>query len=363
MAEKPVKREKKNAKKHEDNIFLAFCELFFSLLYLGFSIAFLYRLTIYRKIDGFSPVVSTVIFWLICIIGWVAETILTVLRSNINMIVMTLGFMTPLAVYTFLSYEETRIRGIIALIIALVVGIGFLLLTKKLNRNEKRALDHFAIADCGKTVGVAVFTLIVFLPMLVSFSIANGSAFSKKVFEHKVSVENRFSDTEIIEENIDDLTGIKKFNALSDSKKLDLLQEVANIEAEYLGIDRPVVSVADLNDGYIWGEYMDGRMVILIDRTHLKEDETVDVFHTLFHEMYHEYIDVLREKYPDAEGDLLFEREMDAYRYEKKNYVSSDEGYDVYKKQLSEIRCNQYADKRVDDYENVMRMHYGYYFW
>ena len=341
--------------KSETSFFGRFLGRLFPLILLGASFDLFFRMVLFKNLAQIGVLTSVIVF----VSSHVLFTILYALfltaidDDSITAIFVSCTF--PGVLYTVLAYPEMHSRFL--LILAIVSGIFaftilFLLFSKKKKRGKKiaRALGVYV-----KLSGVALFLAIIG-PLFVSMMLTTGTAFSKRITDPIVISKNRFSDTAIIDANKESLSELADFDEMTVSEKLDTLQLLANIEAEYLGIERPIVIPYNLKEN-TWGEYIGKeKNIIRIDANRLACEEGKEIFHTLFHECYHAYIAALMEKYPDECGNLLFEREMEAYRFEEKNYVSPDrkENYSLYADQLCEIRCNEYATKRLSNYQRVI---------
>ena len=344
------------AKKNETSFFGRFLGKLLPLILLGASFDLFFRLVLFKNMAGFGILSSVIAYVSFHAIFTVFYALLLTALEDDSMTAAFVSVTFPGVVYTVLTHSEMRPRFLLSL--AVVSGIFaivflYILITKK----KKRAIRVAKVLGAYvKLAGVLVF-LVVAGPLFTSVMLSTGTAFSGRAIDPVVISENRFSDTAIIEANKDSLTELADFDEMSVSDKLDTLQLLANIEAEYLGIERPVVVSYNLS-GNVWGEYT-GREknIIRIDAKRLACEEGKEIFHTLFHECYHGYIEALLDKYPEESGALLFEREMEAYRFEDENYVSPDrtEELSLYAEQLCEIRCNEYADKRLSDYRRVIR--------
>lgn len=329
----------------------------FLSFFMGLCQMMLYRITIFRNVENFSALASSIIFFLLCGICWLVDAILSAFRKNRGVINTIVGAIFPLILYTFIAYPHVRFRILVCISIALaaVMGLmGFIIIHR-----EKRKISVVRIFDTALSIGGVLCVAIVLLPMLFSFFVSNGAIFSKNALAAPKELSNHFSDTAIIEDEGDLLYDLLHLDEFPDIKKVDLLQKTANIEADYLGIRHLTVSAAGLEERVL-GKYRGmeaGTIQISID--HLHSDAPKAVLRTLFHEVYHAYIAELTAKYPDVSGTLLFERELEAYRYEENHYVSGKTDIDIYKEQLCERRCNEYADKRLEVYGQEMIRYYG----
>ena len=140
----------------------------------------------------------------------------------------------PGVLYTVLTRPEMQPRSLLILaVISGIFAVVFLLILfskkKKVGKKVLKALGAYV-----KLAGVVLF-LAVIGPVFASMMFSTGTAFSKRVTDPVELTENRFSDTAIIEANKDSLSELTDFDEMSVAEKLDTLQLLANIEAEYLG--------------------------------------------------------------------------------------------------------------------------------
>ena len=341
----------------ETSFFGRFLGKLFPLILLGASFDLFYRLFLFQNLPQLGILSSVIAYVSFHALFTVLYALLLTALDDDSVTATAVSISFPGVLYTFLTRPEMQPRSLLILaVISGIFAVVFLLILfskkKKVGKKVLKALGAYV-----KLAGVVLF-LAVIGPVFASMMFSTGTAFSKRVTDPVELTENRFSDTAIIEANKDSLSELTDFDEMSVAEKLDTLQLLANIEAEYLGIERPIVVPYNLKEN-TWGEYT-GREsnIIRIDAERLVTEEGKELFHTLFHECYHGYIEALIEKYPEEKsGALLFEREMEAYRFEEENYVSPEqaEEFSLYAEQLCEIRCNEYAKKRLSDYQSVIR--------
>ncbi len=356
ITENEIKEEVTIDELTENNFFIRYMVRLVPMVIFGVSFDLMFRLLLFRNIGLLGAIRSVGVFLVIHAVFAVIYTILLTALNDDSMTGPFVGATFPGVIYTVLTRPETEHRFFLTLSIVcgiFAVVILVIMIYKKANRNKTvwKALGAFI-----KTAGVALFAVVIG-PIFASVMFSTGPAFSKKALDPVVIAKNRFSDTALIDANRESLSALYDFDEMSAEERLDMLQLLANIEAEYLGIERPVVTVSNLKEG-TWGEYMGmDKNIIRIDAGHLVEENCEDILHTLFHECFHAYIAALTEKYPDTSGELLFERELDAYRFEEQNYVSPNftDDFSLYRDQLCERRCNEYAVKRLEDYKSMIR--------
>lgn len=175
-----------------------------------------------------------------------------------------------------------------------------------------------------------------------------------------ITEENRKQQT--IEQYRDDLMGLrpKQWRNLTPQERLNLLQIVANIEQQSLGIATDTrISAANLTSFY-YGFYRDwtGEIAVTIDA--LMAESPEKVISTVCHEIYHNYqyklVD-LYETVDDASRQLrLFDR-AERYGYEFENYNSGAEDMEAYRRQACEADAREYAENAVKQYMALLHFY------
>lgn len=145
----------------------------------------------------------------------------------------------------------------------------------------------------------------------------------------------------------------EKWRNLSWSEKLELLQLVADIEVDYLGLpDRLDVKVVSMDDEW-QGGYLHGERLILINSTHLQNDSAEDCINTILHEVKHSeqnhLCDAL-EQIDESYIDLRFFSEVERYQFEFLHYNHGIDNYSEYYRQVCEENARDYAKVRYPDY-------------
>ncbi|MBP3610734.1 MAG: hypothetical protein J6J42_10430 [Lachnospiraceae bacterium] len=156
-------------------------------------------------------------------------------------------------------------------------------------------------------------------------------------------------------EHLDLLTNLKPdiYRTLEIQEKVDVLNRVVQIEAEYLGIEAPVLQVTALESNVV-GRYVQQRNVILLSEAYLPYEETI--LTGVLHEMYHAYqyacVSAVEE-----ESDLLFFRQVEQWRAEYediKGDTGTKEGHLSYYMQDIEISARKYAEERLSEYGKII---------
>lgn len=145
-----------------------------------------------------------------------------------------------------------------------------------------------------------------------------------------------------------------RWDSLSDSEKLEILQIVANCETTNSDLGFTVrVTSGDLGER-ILGTYCNDFREVTIDIDNLREGAPGSLLKTVIHEVHHAWEYNLIDRYYAA---LPFERDMDIYEpvedYEREfgNYTEySSSSRDEYYYQRVEVDAREYAEMRLEDY-------------
>jgi len=134
--------------------------------------------------------------------------------------------------------------------------------------------------------------------------------------------------------------------------RLQVMKTIADIEANYLGIDKLNVCTDVLPEIKL-GHYTDVNQTITLNLSHLSNATAHTMLSTLCHECFHAYqhrlIDLFRDLDEDSRQLLLFQK-IALYNDEFENYVSGEDDYAAYNAQRCEADSDNYADDAVDEY-------------
>lgn len=217
---------------------------------------------------------------------------------------------------------------------------------------------------------IAVFSLTAALAVPSYFSVfvyemqppvytADETVTTALLSEKNVSEEAEEQEEDVYQQNLALLSCFteEQWADYSTTEKLSLLKELADMEAEILGIPEVPVSAA-LLDLLILGQYDTETNEIYIDVTYLEGAEYLltgnlaeDCVTTICHEMFHAYQQYCIEN-TDWESELAQTLYFDELRswYENSNdYKSSSvNGYEEYEEQVLEKSAREYAEEESE---------------
>ena len=321
--------------------------------YFIFSILFLlpYRFFLLKNIYGFTVFQSV---WILLFIIIVFSIINYYIYINIESEdCITYGSLLAFGTYTAISYYHLLYKFInIIFVICITVGIILsivILFRKKRNKTKKiikkRILKSVLCLELCFAIGIGCTIGKIFIDKF----------FYSTAYTYEVHTNIEQLQTDTFENNIDRLCLLKetKWIKLNTKEKLEILQVVLNIEANYLGLNKQlIIDSSDLKENTI-GNYQNQTSIVTIDAEYLNEEHCIDVVEVCFHEAYHAYqyfmIDQLKKNKIDPSNTYLYNK-VSLYLKETEHYKCED-GY--YYQNL-EIDARSYADGRIDNYRREL---------
>lgn len=188
----------------------------------------------------------------------------------------------------------------------------------------------------GRTLTALVLTLSIAAGLCVR---ANGTAAEEP--RQRSTISSELSTVRKLEDPI--------WETLDETERLGVLQIIADIEADHLGIERVRVRLRELGDTTL-GSYADAIRTITINREWLADMDGFEALEVLCHECFHAYQHRLVDLYTELETDqrqLFAFHRADHYETEFANYIDGDVDYEGYSQQWCEIDSEAYAEEAV----------------
>lgn len=320
-------------------------------------IAMIWYRALFMCVPNLSYGISKTILYALLVIGCVfgiTKNIKTK-RNNFSMAVNTI---IPFGIYTiivYLHYFKVATILVISIALLLIALYGMLIFGRKINNISrkniilKRRFRTFAYGS-RSLLAMCMAVVIVFVGVKTTLS---GSLLKSDVQAANVQTNEEWT----IANNIDTVCKLQDsvWQGLSLDERVDVLQVICNIEANYLGTDFEFnLSVSPL-DEYVQGQFNENTHNITIDMELVKFGSSEEVLSTLLHECYHGYeyscISLL---------DDFAEEEKNLYIYKK--IVEYKKGFDNYNKipyytNPVEIDARKYSRETVLDYQNRIKEH------
>ncbi len=267
----------------------------------------------------------------------------------------------PFGLYNLITYYKTlpvlcTVITVVSLLLSLVYFC--VILSRKIRNPEysseiiRKRIFH-CLRGTRSIVTVGLMLIVVFLG-------ANALLGNSLIHPKKTAAVP--TDNVAASESADD-TCIYKFDKntwanLTAKQKVTAMQEVADMQAQVLGINHELnISLKPLEDG-LYGTYTDTdhTISINIDIT----DDSYEVLETLFHEAYHAYqhrlcdaYDTLDEEYKSL--DVFYN--VRYYKEEFADYTSGDEDFSEYYCQKCETVARDYAETNIDIAKELIAYH------
>lgn len=322
------------------------------LLYL------LYRNWLFCPVFELSVLWSTVLMLVTVAIGTVAGILLT-LRCRRNYLSMACNVILSFGPYFLFSFwNVSRTRVVIGLLAAVLLIAGYLALMVAVYRDQRKTrrryfpAKRFFFACFLNTRTLAASVLTVILAVTLSGPFLGLAILQDKT--EPVGSQPEAKEGATITANMDTVLLLQDeyWQKLDATQRLAVLQTIARIEANYLGIEETEVCSKVLNE-MTRGYYSHDTRTITLNLTYLSTADSQTMLETLCHECYHAYQFQLVEVYQrlDPENkDLLLFYEAAQYEKEFQYYIDGLEDFPGYSQQWCEADSREYAAKAAIDY-------------
>lgn len=314
-----------------------------------------YKNLLFRCLGNRTYGESKIVLWVFILLSVVGCCFLLFRKRRTEWSVLV-SVLLPYGAYTILIYWNTmqrRIEGILLLSLGVSTVGGILVMTRRIKKrkNMKRVIMNrmtrcFELSASILAIAMAVIMVPVMFQGTVGMTIFKANMEAKK---------GEVSEDQTVSANIDTVLKLQEeeWKDLSTKEKLNVLQCVANIEANYLGISNELnVGTSNLDENVL-ASYVDGTHTICIDLKHLEKSSAKDVLNSCCHEAYHSYQHRLVDVYNDSSEETrklrVYKRVAD-YADEFSAYIDGDENFCTYYSQQCETDARAYAENAVEDY-------------
>lgn len=249
----------------------------------------------------------------------------------------------PFACYSiFLIGKEIRIAITIIVVTASIVVIAAfegLRIKKHIRVGSKKILSAcMSVIMCMTCISIPVV------------AIAYNNIAVPKVEEDN-TVERSITT---LEDHIEEISRINSWNSLTADEKLNMMNLIAKIESDNLGLEEtPLVRIQNMKDSLL-GSYSEEENLIRINVDHLEDQDKSQYIKTIAHECFHawEYkiIDVYGSLQNDNIKGLYPYNKASIYKNELDNYVSGGDDYKKYSSQAVEQDAEAYGNSRCQLY-------------
>lgn len=316
-----------------------------------------YRGLLFRNIAFRSRAESLFILWtLILVLNAIGMALNWRLRRNC--LTLFSDICIPLGIYTFISYPHyspvLRIAVLLAGGIFSAVYCGGVLsrgIAKKRYVYIKEIIKR-RVWRCllGMRTILAICLAVLMLPLCVNVLFGNTLASSNIHAERPIE-----SNLWTVENHMETVLNLREttWNNLSAKERMNTLQTISNIEANYLGLPHELTVTVGLLDETTIAGYADSDHSIKINVDCFDTYSAADILNATCHEVYHAYQHRLCDAYDSVDTqfrNLLAFQNAEAYKYEFANYTDGDDDFQGYYRQTCEQAARKYAREAVDAY-------------
>lgn len=276
------------------------------------------------------------------------------LKKRRNRFSIFINVVFPYGIYTAVVYWDVKDRYIrIVIGTCIVVFITYSILVLMQRAKKKIRVSQLLKRKVEKIIVAAQKIFATGLAVIICI-IAGDVMWNNTIVNTSVEATNYGNTGNTIESNIRTLVKLESntWKKLSIRERLDVLQVVANVEQNYLGVNDLNVTVREMDDS-INGSYDDGKHNIMINFNHIQKDSSWDLVKTVTHEAYHSYEYKLIELYRKVDDNykkMKIFKNVEEYIYEFDNYNDGSYGIDEYYRQKCEKNAREYSEEAVLDY-------------
>lgn len=353
---------KKNQSTINTEGYIVYSTLFFCLLYLFYFYSV------------FSPYVTRLRFSSVKEFNFItifsfASCFIAFSRTR-HIVTMITAVVFPFCIFTLINLRSLfqGLTSMAILMIASMAAVCFIIIRKDYSMSSGKGFrfSNRTLKKCVIAVQM-VFTLIMSL-CIMTVVVTNVIVFHKNS-STDVSMEEQQAMEEVRTYDLSVYTTdnfskeLESFNAknwseLTMSERLQLLQLIANIEANSMGIAQPFVVKSDNlvqkdKDIYTTGCYQSKYNTIYIDNYYLEAEESYWVLQTICHECYHGWQHSLVKLYFEAGEDckqLRIFSDVREYIDNMKSYDEALQNFDQYYNLKLESMARSYGEDRAKDY-------------
>lgn len=314
-----------------------------------------YRDILFRLIDPLTFVQCKWLLWGM-VFGSVLISAFGTCRYHKTSWNITSCLVIPYGIYTILAYKDFidgKVKVLFGISLILIFAYVLLVMVRKVKR--KNSFGKVLKVRCYKCVhgsqniiaaGMLFLVLSLGIPVLFGEPIFRSSVTAEKVEGGKGATIADNIDTVLLLQ--DDL-----WCELAIEEKLDVLQTIANIEVNYLGLPHELnVCVEDLEEPKL-GCYKTNTHTICLDLNHVQYNSAASILDSLAHEAFHGYTECLIAAYESTDDEFknlkLYDKTV-IYAEEYSNYTNGMNDIIGYYTQACEVDAREYAEGAVKDY-------------
>lgn len=327
-------------------------------------IAMVWYKNLFRCLGQYSIIESRLILCGLIIVFSVVGGFLE-FRQRRNGFSVFLNLVAGFGSYMILTYIQIR-RGLITgtLIVSIVVSIICIVYIMSRKIVHRRKIKRIIRQRIGNAVYVTQ-TIFGFGLAFIICALGLNIFFGSSIMSARISPASYTNIAEqTIANNMETISLLKEDSwcGLTVQEKLDVLQVVANIEQEYLGLPY-ILNVGTANlQGDTLGYYNDATRQIIVSVDHLLNGSPFDILTSLLHEVFHSFEYRCCDAWNDTDVELqslMLYRNARTYAEEFENYIDGDTDFYSYYWQQCEVDSREYAESRIKDYYKKINEYFG----
>ena len=308
-------------------------------IYWGAIAMLWYRIVCFRSIGYMNSSLCKGFLWLMVIVFMAAGIWLTY-KNYRNYYSLLINILVPFEVYTLISYAYYLAGWVIVTLAATAIGVGWYcwqVLWKKKCKLKMALVGTrtiFAVCAAGVLIWIGGSTAL-------GYGLVQANVQEK---EQEYTIDKCMTTIHQLDKTI--------WPTLSLQHKIDVLQEIAYIEKDYLGIPHELIVQAGNLSEYVVGQYDERTHTITVNIDYLADSSGYKMLNNLCHEAHHAYQRSLVDVYDQVDDELktlLIMREAAEYKENFSNYEGGSD-YEAYYYQACEMASRDYASWAAQRY-------------
>ncbi len=273
----------------------------------------------------------------------------------------------PYGVFTLWAYWNcfpVLFPVVLGITAALSAGFVVLRMTRKIQnpQKRKRIIRNRLRQSFWGTQVISSFALACIVAVLC---VANLFGFAPALMHSKKGVPDP-NGSYSIEAQLENLGGMRNevWETLNDDERLELLQLIADIEAQNLGLPKRLEVFFGEADKEVFAYYTDNQKRICVNEMYFHDVPGERMIETICHETYHGYERCLIDAYqsvPQESRNLLDLRAAEKYIAEFKDYKDVSEDFEAYYMQACEEDARDYGKERSQIYLYMIHWYFDDY--
>ena len=268
------------------------------------------------------------------------------------MTALSVGLMAPILFYVLAYYHVAGVRIAVALGVGVGLSLAYAFIQIRFSRSsggkKRRMILLGAVPLIVFSLGASMLIPAGDYSAFRQIEYSNNDEYAFTVYDEEKNLDHNMEAVSVLDSSI--------YPSLDTESRMDAVEALECVEANYLGIEPPAIEYADLGES-TWGETDYEENTVRINAELLKDKTSENLVETLLHELYHVYTYrciVLYNKLGKEDRGLLLFRVAEMCAQDFNNYESGEEDFEAYANQACEISARKYAeDGCAEIYERI----------